>query len=62
MWCYGKGQPRKVSVAEAEARRQERRSQARQQAAKTLKRHRDERGDEFYTRQHSSQAGEADGQ
>ena len=66
MWYYGRGQPKKVSVAEAEARRQERRtrrrSQANQQAEKTLKRRREERWDEFFKRQHGRQAAEADGQ
>ena len=40
-------QPRKVSAAEAETRRQEGQCQARQQEAETLKWSRDERGDEF---------------
>ena len=63
MWRYGRGQPTKVSVPEAEARRQERRSQANQQAAKTLKLRREERGDEVtvYKRQHGRQAAETDG-
>ena len=38
MWRYGRGQPRMVSVGEAEARRKERRSEARRQGAETLKR------------------------
>ena len=42
------------SVAEAEARRRERVSEARQQAAETIKRHREERGDDYCERQHSS--------
>ena len=50
-----------ISVAEAEARRQELLSQTNQQAAKTLKLRREERGDEF-KRQHWRQAAEADGQ
>ena len=62
MWRYGRGQPRKVTVAEVEARRLERRSQANQQAAKILKRRREERADELYKRQHGRQAAEADGQ
>ena len=49
-------------MAEAEARRQESRSQAKPQAAITLKRCREERGDEFYKRLHCRQAAEADGQ
>lgn len=54
MWRYGRGQPRKVSVAEAEARRRGRVSEARQQAAETIKRHREERGDDYCERQRSS--------
>ena len=50
-------QTRKVSVAEAESRRQERQCQARQQAAKTLKLLREERGNEFYTRQIAARQG-----
>ena len=53
-WRYGRGQPRKVSVAEAEARRRERVSEARQQAAETIKRRREERGDDYCERQRSS--------
>ena len=51
-----------ISVAEAEARRQELWSQTNQQAAKTLKLRREDRGDDFYKRQHWRQAAEADGQ
>ena len=47
MWSYGRGQPRKVSVEAAEARRQQRVCDARQQAAETLKRRRAERGDDY---------------
>ena len=61
-WRYGRGQPRKVSVAKADARRQERQSQANHKAAKTLKLHREERRDEFYTRQLGRLAAEADWQ
>ena len=46
-YLYGRGQPRKISVAEAEARRQEQQSQANPQAAKTLKRRREEPGMSF---------------
>ena len=49
-------------MAEADTRRQERQCQARQQAAKTLKRRREESGDEFNKLQHGSQAGEENGQ
>ena len=62
MWCYWRGQPRKVSVAEAEARRQEWQSQGNQQAVKTLKLCREEQWDEFCRCQHCSQAEEADKQ
>ena len=46
------GQPlaRLESVSEAEARRKEHMSEARRQGAETLKRHRAERGDDFYER------------
>jgi len=59
MWRYGRGQPRKVSVAEAEARRQERTSASRQQGAVTLKRRLEQRGADFYERQRSRRAGQA---
>ena len=59
MWRYGRGQPRKVSVAEAEARRQERTSASRQQGAVTLKRRLEQRGADFYERQRSHRAGQA---
>ena len=62
MWRCGMGQPKEVSVAEAETKRQEQRSQANQQSAQTLKRRREEHWDEFYKSQHGSQAAEADGQ
>jgi len=44
MWRYGRGQPRKVTVAEAEQRRKERLTEQRLRAAETLKRRREERG------------------
>jgi hypothetical protein len=44
MWRYGRGQPRKVTVAEAEQRRKERLTEARKRAVQTLKRRREERG------------------
>lgn len=62
MWTYGRGQPRKVSVEEAEARRQQRVCDARQQAAETKKRRRAERGDDYHARQRSSKAGARDEQ
>ena len=46
MWRYGRGQPRKVTVAEAEQRRRERLSESRKRAVQTLKRRREERGKE----------------
>ena len=58
MWRYGRGQPRKISVAEAEARRQERTLASRQQAV-TLKRRLEQRGADFYERQRSRRAGQA---
>ena len=64
MWTYGRGQPRKVSVedSEAEARRQQRVCDARQQAAETKKRRRAERGNDYHARQRSSKAGARDEQ
>ena len=64
MWRYGRGQPRKVSVAEAEAWRRERTSASRQQAAETLKRRLEQRGADFYERQRHrrTEEGAADGQ
>lgn len=53
MWSYGRGQPRKVSVQDAEARRQQRLCDARQQAAETKKRRMEERGGDYYARQRS---------
>jgi len=44
MWRYGRGQPRKVSVQDAEQRRRERLTKARKRAVQTLKRRREERG------------------
>jgi len=46
-------------VAEAEARRQERTSASRKQGAVTLKRRLEHRGADFYERQRSRQAGQA---
>ncbi len=43
MWWYGRGQPRHVTVAEAEQRHKERTSDAQRKAAATLKRRREER-------------------
>ena len=51
-------------MAEAEARRRERTSASRQQAAETLKRRLEQRGADFYERQrhHRTVEGAADGQ
>ena len=64
MCCYGRGQPRKVSVtvADAEARRKERMSEARRQAAETYKCSREECRDDYYEHQHSCRAREKDKQ
>ena len=44
MWRYGRGQPHKITVEEAEQRRRERLTEARKRAVQTLKRRREERG------------------
>ena len=62
MLRYGGGQPLKVSVAGAEARRQERVTEARRQAAETVKRRRERRGDDYAARQRSRGAGGAGAQ
>ena len=43
MWRYGRGQPRKVNVEEAERRRREQLCERGQRAAETMKRRRAER-------------------
>jgi hypothetical protein len=43
MWRNGRGQPRHITVAEAEQRRKERTSNARRRAAATLRLHWEER-------------------
>jgi hypothetical protein len=43
MWHYGRGQPRKVTMAEAERRRKERTSEQRRKAVETMERRRAER-------------------
>ena len=50
MWRYGRGQPRRVTVAEAEQQRKACIVNARKQAAATLKRRREERGADYCTR------------
>ena len=44
MLRYGRGQPSKITVEEAEQRRRERLTEARKRAVQTLKRRREERG------------------
>ena len=48
MWRYDRGQPRRVTVAEAELQRQAAISDARKRATDTMKRHREERGEDYY--------------
>ena len=48
MWRYGRGQPRRVTVAEAELQRKAAISDARKRAAGTMKRRREERGEYYY--------------
>ena len=48
MWRYGRGQPRRVTVAEAELQRKAAISDARRRAADTMKRRREERGEDYY--------------
>jgi hypothetical protein len=62
MWRYGRGQPRKVSVEDAEARRQERLSEARRRSAETVKRRKEQRGNDYARRQRNSGAGGAGAQ
>jgi len=57
LWRYKRGQPRKLSVAEAEEQRQERSSASRQQAAASLKRRLEQRGADFYEHQLQRQSG-----
>ena len=60
MWRYGRGQPRRVTVAEAELQRKAHVTNARKRAAATLKRRREERGADHYTRR-SQEASEESG-
>ena len=48
MWSYGRGQPRRVTVAEAELQQKMAVSDARSRAADTMKRRREERGEDYY--------------
>ncbi len=52
------GLARKVSVAEAEARRKVQMNASRQQSAATLKRRLEQRGADFYERQRERRAGQ----
>ena len=47
IWRYGRGQPRCVTVAEAELQRKAAISDARKRAADTIKRCREERGEDY---------------
>ena len=51
MWRYDRGQPRRVIVAEAELQRKVAISDARKRAADTLKRRKEERGEDYYRKQ-----------
>jgi len=59
MWCYCRGQRRRVTVAEAELQRKAHITNAKRAAA-TLKRRREERGADHYTRR-SQEASEESG-
>ena len=48
MWRYGRGQPRRVTVAEAGLQRKDAISDACRRAADTMKRRREERGEDYY--------------
>ena len=48
---YSRGQPRRVTVAEAELQQKEAISDARRRAADTMKRRREERGEDYYRKQ-----------
>ena len=48
MWRYGRGQPRRITVAEAELQRKAAISDARRRAADFMERRRDERGEDYY--------------
>ena len=50
MWRYGRGQPRRFIVAEAEQQRKASVANARKRTAETLKRRREECGAEYYSR------------
>ena len=52
------GQPRMVSVGEAEARMKKQMCEPRRQGVETLKRHRGEHGDDSYESKRSCQAGQ----
>ena len=48
MWSYGRGQPRRVTVTEAELQRKAAISDARRRAADTMKRRWEARGEDYY--------------
>jgi hypothetical protein len=58
MWRYGRGQPRKVPVAETKVRRKELACASRQKVAETLKRRLEQRGADFYKRRTGEGAAE----
>ena len=61
MWRYGRGQPRRVTVAKAQLQRKaaisDARNLSRKRAADTMKRRREERG-EYYYRKPAQDAGD----
>ena len=48
MWGYGRGQPRQVTVAEAELQQKAANSDARRRAANTMKRRLEKQGEDYY--------------
>ena len=50
MWRYGRGQPRRVAVAEPEQHSKASVANARKRAAETMKRRREERGEDYNSR------------
>ena len=60
MWCYGRGQPRRVTVAEAELQRKAVISDARRRAADTMKRCGEEQGEDYYRKPAASDGAASD--
>ena len=58
IWHYGRGQPCRVTVAEAKLQRKAATSDACTRAAETLKRHREERGADYYYSTKSQEEGD----